>query len=448
MRNDLFCTENKAGGLILNGSQGGMARILWKYFNAPGNVMFVTVNLVTFAGIVTYNSLISANREKLLEERVLLAHDALDQRKVWDAEHENRIKDFELMRRSTTQDVIDKDIDHIEDEGDASVLPEYKATDILLPKDGKCDNYNSQMARMSLFHMIYAYFLCKQVTSSDTKRCLGSQNQSSKPWEQEVQLLRESPGLVFQLNDTKSNSQSLTNIFYDSWKADFVDVFSDLTKSQQFHFPDWKHYPRNLRSVCKKLYASEMTTIEDFQDFYDSIKPRELKRLLRLWLYDYSHLLRATNGDKKEKFYRELIQDCHNDRRLFAKYSSMLLDPEDPRKKLFFDVQGRVPNASIETVLSVLQEYVSLQEVQGLHQYDAIIRLISMIRRDSVMSCRSSHPRDPPQVRILLPTDDDRLQVQSTITKEDRKECLQLVGRNPQAVKLLTEIASWQKPAT
>ncbi|QLL31126.1 hypothetical protein HG536_0A09430 [Torulaspora globosa] len=442
VRNDVFCPGNKSGGLILNTNQRGLARILWKYFNAPGNVMFVTMNIVTFAGIVTYSSLVSAHRERVLEERFYLTQGALEQETLWAREHQQNEQEICRIQGDETQDVTEDAAMDLEDATASSALPEYISSDISLPKAGKCDTYSSQMAKMSLFHMFYAYSLCKQVAFNSVGR-----EDRSEQWTREVESLRKQQELHSGGRNTKMNTRAFTDTFYSSWRADFAEVFAGLTKSQQFHFPDWKHYPFDLRYICKTLYTGEMNTIEDFQNFYDSIDAWELKRLLRLWLYDYSHLIKPTTGKDKELFYQRLIQDCHNDNRLFCKYSSMLLDPASPCKNLFFRPCRAIPSASIKTVLDVLQEYISLNELRGIAHYDAIIRIVSMIRTDCVMSRSKSDPKSAQQVRILLPTDGDRAQLQAEVSQEERKKCFQLVKRNPQTVRLLTAIASWHKPS-
>ncbi|QLQ81271.1 hypothetical protein HG537_0F00320 [Torulaspora globosa] len=422
---------NQAGGLVLKRDQQGLARILWKYFNAPGNVMFVAMNIVTFAGIVTYSTLVSAHRERVLEER-------LYQGTLWIQGQQQK---EEEIKEDPTQDVTEDVNMDLEEATASSALPEYVSSEISLPRAVKCDTYSSQMAKMSLFHMFYAYLLCKQVAFGDVGR-----KKCSEDWDREVESLRKQQDLYSDGKDTKMNTRAFTDTFYSSWRADYADVFASLTKSQQLHFPDWKHYPFDLRHICKTLYRGEMNTIDDFQNLYDSIEAWELKRLLRLWLYDYSHLIKPTTGNDKELFYQRLIRDCHNDNRLFFKYSSILLDPANRSKNLFFRPCRQVPSASMKTVLDVLQEYISLHELRGIAHYDAIIRIVSMIRTDCVLSRWKSNPDSIQQIRILLPTDNDRPQLQAKITQEERKKCFQLVKHNPQTIQLLTAIATWHKP--
>lgn len=437
MRNGAFGIKQKSGGLILN--QEGLGRVLWKYFNAPGNVMFVTVNLVTFAGIVTYNSVVSANQERLFEEKMLLAQNNLPIRCTSPREDVTAITD-EIPPRSRAEE--QRDIPVVDSPMDVSPLAEYSHDTLHLGKEGKCASYNSQMAKMSLYHMMYAFFLCRQVEADEQTR----DQTTSEAWKEEVHLLKQKT----HPEKLDTRSKKFMSIFYRSWKTEFIEVFSDLHKSQQFHFPDWKHYPSNLRYICKTLYNNDMKTIEDFQEFYNSIGQKDLKKLLRLWLCDHSHLVRPTHGHGMEQFYRELIADCHNDDYLLSRYSSILLNPADPRKKLFFSKYGKyaaqkVPSASIETVLGVLQEYVALQETQGKPHYNAIVRLISMIRKDCVVSNTTQGSKKVRQVRVLLPRDEDRERIDLTVNKNERKECLQLVSHNPKAVQLLGIISSWQR---
>lgn len=400
--------------------------------------MFVTVNLVTFAGIVTYNSMVTSNQERIFEQKMLVAQEGLRRRQSMSQEVNSVERDNEVEQ---PREVVQANSPAVECPPDSHPLCEYTSTTLDLTKEGKCASYNSQMAKMSLFHMMYAYFLCRQVASKDDPKA----GAASGPWDLEVESLRGNTSPIPQ----REGANSFMDKFYRSWRAEFPEVFADLHKSQQFHFPDWKHYPGNLRYVCKTLYHNDMTTIDDFQNFYNSIGQRDLRRLLRLWLYDNSHLVGPAHGCNMETFYRELIADCHNDDYLLNKYSSMLLDPTDPRKKLFFAKYGKyaspkVPSASIDTVLSVLQEYVALQDAHGRRHYNAIVRLISMIRKDCVIAPKTLGRDKARQVRVLLPRDEDRERIELAANKSERKKCFQLVSNNPKAIKLLDAISSWQ----
>lgn len=451
VRNDLF-SRSKTGGLILNGSQEGLPRILWRYFNAPGNVMFVTVNIVTFAGIVTYNSLISPTRGHMLEEKLFIAQNTLQC-----GDDSSLKKSSEDKSKALYSEELQKRLDEaaqskaLEDRmAKESPFPVYSANNLYSERKGpQLVAYNSQVAKMSLFHMIYAYFLCKHVISNRSLTYTTSPYLESEFWKKEVELLRNKGYLVELGSDTSNidryEGTAFMNAFYSSWKHDFSSVFSNLHKSQRFHFPDWKYYPGNLRYICRKLYSNEMTTVEDFEQFYEAIESRDLKRLLRIWFYDYSHLVNPIKGNM-EKFYSSLVQDCHADDSLFNKYSSILLNPTNPRKYLFFPKYGirDVPTASMDTVLSVLQGYINLHENQGKQHYDAIVRIISMIRKDCILVKHNKGNHNYREVRVILPKDEEREQLELQTSSMERKKCYQLVSNNPTAVKLLDMISNWK----
>lgn len=450
VRNDVFYSRSKAGGLILNGSQEGLPRILWRYFNAPGNITFVTVNIVTFAGIVTYDSLISPTREHMLEEKLFIVQNI-----PTCGEDTSFKKSYEDKNNDLCSEELQKRLDEVAENktledrtSQESPLPVYSASSLYLERKGpQLAAYNSQVAKMSIFHMMYAYFLCKHVISDGSLTYSTSPYLESEFWKKEVELLRNKDLPKHDSNNKSHGDEGrgFMNAFYSSWKHDFSNVFTNLHKSQRFHFPDWKYYPGNLRYICRKLYSNEMTTVEDFKQFYDAIESRDLKRLLRIWFYDYSHLVKPIKGNM-ESFYGTLVQDCHADDVLFNKYSSILLNPTNPRKYLFFTKHGirDVPSASMDTVLCVLQGYVSLHEKQGKQHYDSIVRLISMMRKDCFLVKHGKGSNSYREVRVILPKDEERQQLELLTRNLERKKCYQLVSNNPTAVKLLDMISNWK----
>ena len=228
--------------------------------------MFVTCNLVTFAGFVTINSMTTSNRERLTEAKLLAAESSL-----------------EVEVRSEEQE---------------SPLTEYTTSNFWCPaKSPPLATYDSQMAKMSLFHMLYAFYLYRSVLIAEEDRKV----RLPEDWKQEVGYLRDN-----NTTRTSCTHKEMDN-FYNEWKQEFLQVFADLNKSQRFNLPTWKDYPKPLKIICEKLYHNDMENIHDFADFYDQTPSLGFKRLLRRWLLDYTHLVSATPSTANEKFYRQLL---------------------------------------------------------------------------------------------------------------------------------------------
>lgn len=368
--------------------------------------MFVTCNLVTFAGFVTMNSLVTYNRERLAETKLLEAENNLDRQEDYDLPNEQTSPLVEISAKN--------------------FQPQSKASPQLA-------TYNSQMAKMSIFHMLYAYYLCKHVLID------GKSVNAPQAWREEVESLSGD------FEGSRCNYRAMGE-FYEEWKVRFLDIFTDLNKSQQFHFPSWQQYPGPLGNMCCKLYNNQMDNIHDFEQFYDGIKNKEIKRLLRLWLFDYNHFLPTIDRVSAECFYRKLLRQCNDDDASFVKFSSILLNPNNPRRSSFFSKYGSLPvqSASIDTVLEVLRGYIHLRETQGKRHYGAIIRLISMLKKDCIV-IHGNSSSSAPSVRVMLPTDEQREFIDLHTTREQRKRSFALVARNQEAIKLLDSISKWSQ---
>lgn len=394
-----------AGGLLMNSRQDSVRKTLWKYFNAPGNLMFVTCNLVTFAGFVTINSMVNSNCERLAEAKLSEAESSLEVEEVRNDEKE-------------------------------SPLTEYTANNFWCPaKTPPLATYNSQMAKMSLFHMLYAFYLYKDVLIADQNR----QMVLPKEWQQEVEYLQDSE------KDTFACTYREMDKFYNEWKQEFLQVFADLNKSQRFTLPTWKNYPKPLRIICDKLYHNDMENILNFADLYNEIPSIGIKRLLRRWLLDYTHLVSTTGPTaENEKFYRQLLKDSQGDEVIFNNFASLILNPSDPRRTCFLPKLNQIHSASIDTALLVLRGYVHLREKMNKNHNGPIIRLLSMLKKDCVVG-----PGDQPRsntVRILLPTDAQRDSLEQVMTPQKRQKSLALVSHHSEAIKLLDSISKWNRP--
>lgn len=397
--------------------------------------MFVTFNIVTFAGLVTFNSLISTQRKQFLEMKIMEAQASVEKQAI----HQAFKTTGEEQDVLPPQDVTNEHIVKVENE---APMREYTIDDINLKrKASKLITYDSQLAKMSLFHMMYAYFLMRHVTSTQTT------DSSSILWDEEIKIIKRTYSIDGNFAD--AGNEQLMSFFYKSWKGEFSKVFDNLHKSQKFHFPDWKYYPDNMRYVCSNLYNNDMNSVDDFAQFYASIRAKDLKKLLRLWFSDNSSLIKPSLKGNMEQFYCTLIRDSYGDNFLFDRYSSILWNPTDSRRRMFFPAYSNdgVRSASIDTILNVLQGYVNLQEKKGIQHNAAIIRLISMIKKDCIMA-KSSNCKG---VRILLPRNEtgEALAGQAkeqNFRARDRRKCHELVSQNPKVLKLLDKISKWKDP--
>lgn len=398
--------RSNSGGLLLNSKHNNITKTLWKYFNAPGNLMFVTCNLVTFAGFVTINSMVASNRERLTEAKLLEAQSSLE---------------------------VD-----VQNEEQESPLTEYSSSNFWCPaKSPPLATYDSQMAKMSLFHMLYAFYLYRDVLSAEEN----SKVRLPKDWKQEVEYLQD-----YTNNATVNCTHREMDNFYNEWKREFLQVFADLNKSQRFTLPTWKDYPKPLKIICSKLYHNDMEDIHAFADFYNEMPSLGVKRLLRRWLLDYTHLVSTTSSTADEKFYRQLLQDSKGDEVMFNTFASLLLNPADTRRTCFLPKQDlyQIQSASIDTVLLILKGYVHQREKMNKNHNGPIIRLLSMLKKDCVVG-----PGDQPKsktVRIMLPTDDQRDLLEMTMTPQKRKRSLALISHHLEAIELLDSISKWNRP--
>lgn len=368
--------------------------------------MFVTCNLVTFAGFVTINSMATSNRERLTEAKLLAAESSL-----------------EVESRNEEQE---------------SPLTEYTTSNFWCPaKSPPLATYDSQMAKMSLFHMLYAFYLYRDVLTAEE----GKKVRLPEEWKEEVEYLRDEKNTT-----TTSCTHREMDSFYNEWKQEFLQVFADLNKSQRFTLPTWKSYPKPLKIICDKLHHNDMEDIHDFADFYNEMPSLGIKRLLRRWLLDYTHLVSTTPSTTDEKFYRQLLQDSQGDEVMFNNFASLLLNPTDTRRTCFLPRQDlyQIQSASIDTVLLVLRGYVHQREVMNKNHNGPIIRLLSMLKKDCVVG-----PGDQPKskaVRIMLPTDDQRDLLEMIMTPQKRKQSLALVSHHSEAIKLLDSISRGNRP--
>ncbi|CAI4036143.1 hypothetical protein SMKI_14G3620 [Saccharomyces mikatae IFO 1815] len=443
-----FSREN---GLLLscNGDTFPYMRTLWRYFNAPGNLMFVTTNIVTFMGIVAYNTMVTVSNERAFEEQMMAAQVSLAKQR----------EDFETRALSLPRDTElgeeEEDIkreqpavghakeDRLVQEQNAqpdSPIKHYTLRDLILNREAKIADYDSQRAKASIFHMLYAYMLYRDTIQSKTE----TQNHSSEEWHHEVELLAKGEQI--------RGSHKRIDVFYDLWNKSFDKIVTSPEKVQNFQLPNWSKYPSLLKFICTELHDNNLKTLSEFQQFYGKVRSKEVKKLLGLWLYDHSFLFPHNLYDNKseEDFYDILINDSIQDNNVFQKYSSIVMNPYNERTQLFFpniqtpSVNKPVPSISLETYTRLLKGYIHLQETNCKYDYnDNIFKLISILKLNCFLQ-RNKKKHAGASVRILLPRDEDRSQILGTISQAEKKTCYQILSKNRDVIALLKRISDIQ----
>ncbi|CEP61084.1 Pet494p LALA0_S02e06370g [Lachancea lanzarotensis] len=385
-----------------NGRTSGLPPVkirstLWRYFNAPGNVMFVTTNVVTLVGIMSYSTLQAVAREKALQD---------------------------FMEQSELAAEVEPEEACLRFQQD-SPMPNYEAGKIMLQKSNPPMTCHTQHVKMSLFHLLYSYFIYCDVSTNE--RPSGSTRYNS-----EVQELRRG-----QIMKNRKLPKASPRSFYEAWSHEFRDELSNLNRSQQLHMPNWTEFPPSLRILCRTLYDTDMKTMIDFKKFYRSINSKNIRAILRSWLYDNSHLLQVGTDVGSEAFYRDLIRACRKDNSLFKLYSSILLNSNNPRRHAFFERHDqRSFTVSLETVLEVMKG--NLHAGTDAHCYDSSLQLISMIRTNCIATRGAGGTRE---VHIILPDENSSSDTSGKMSSQERNECFKLVSQNPELMAILGTIS-------
>ncbi|SCU92787.1 LAFA_0F12860g1_1 [Lachancea sp. 'fantastica'] len=381
-----------------NGRRGGLPPVkigstLWRYFNAPGNVMFVTTNVVTLVGIVSYSTLQTMARERALQDYV--EQSGLSGEPV-----------VEEARSSHQQE---------------SPMASYKAGKIMLPKSSPPQTCHMQHLKMSLFHLLYSYHIYCDVVALEAPS-------GSIEYNKEVEELRRG-----QMMEKHKASKTSPQAFYNAWSDEFEHELRNLNRSQQFHMPNWTAYPKSLQILCRTLYEKDMKTMADFKKFYRSIGSGNLRAILRSWLYDNSRFLQIETDFDSEAFYRDLIRSCRSDNSLFKLYSSILLNSSNPRRYAFFQSQGQRPlTVSLETILEVMKG--NLLASTDTECYNSSLQLISMIRTNCIATQGAGGKKE---VRIILSDDDSSSDIPGKMSSQEKHECLELVSQNSEIIAIL-----------
>ncbi|CCD27429.1 Pet494p NDAI_0K02380 [Naumovozyma dairenensis CBS 421] len=505
-------TNRSSGGLLLNNgkifnpnssaSSGSpyffslTGKTLWKYFKTPGNLLFVTTNIVAFMGVVTYNTIIMAEQERAIQEQNLIESfnyrinnnnnttgDIMKPRDdgIIEVSPEDEIdKILSKKNKSTTlstneKEALSKTKSIEKEEEEDTPLTTYSAASVKLDKKVPCKDYNSAAIEMSLFHMFYAYELYKNVLlkkgSSSSSSAPSTEGRSGKPtsWEKEIKLLKK---MFYNVESTETSENTerkakrlspIIGLFYPLWRKEFQDIVTDFDKLQYFALPNWENYSKDLRRICYLLHDSKesITKLDTFHDFYNQVYSFDIKKLLSFWIYDNYKLLKSRNvtSNYNESFYQTLLKDNNSDPYTFIKYSSIILNPENPRKDLFFPKRSialtdghrhnnnnktvSVPTISLETFKTVLKGFISLSKKEDKKYSQPVTALLKILKTNCILDNSKSGTK----VRILLPTNEQQGMEQRATMMLDRSEenekCYRILSKDEELVRALDDLSKW-----
>lgn len=363
-RNVFFSPRVRAGGLLFEGYPRGN---MWSYFRSPGNITFVTTNIVTFVGIVTYDTFVATNEERIFEDRLVAARLSVEREEkergfidvpsrveepVLGKEEQDKelakIDDqIELLRqiemkRAELEDrrQLDAELREAQVQLDVDTAsPELTYADVTGVRKHRLMDITSQRVRMSLFQMVYSFYSYKSLLLSRPQEAAPDMDQ-----------------------------------FYAFWNEKYNTLKLDDTKVQEFKLPDWADYPNLMKSFCFLLHGrSELTRLADFETLYRSVDSYEIKRLLRLWLYDNWFQLKPSPHN--DRFFQQLVRDSRGDRPLFAKYMSVVTrENQNPRALLFLPLSKQEPSVPLDTAVDLLD---AASRANDKH---ATVKLLSMLK--------------------------------------------------------------------
>ncbi|KAL3231372.1 Uncharacterized protein RNJ44_00407 [Nakaseomyces bracarensis] len=429
-RSLFFSPRVRAGGLLFEGYPRGN---VWNYFRSPGNITFVTTNIVTFVGIVTYDTFVATNEERIFEDRLVAARLSVEREekergydeddvptlppRTEQTTHEDLAKDaqdkemakldsqIELLRQLELKRVeleerrqLDAELKEAQHQLEADTRDPhitYTESNVNAQERHKVMDMSSQRVRMSLFQMVYSFYSYKSALLSKT-----------------------SPGA-----DSSSGVAAGTDIqpdmdqFYAFWNEKYNTLKLDDTKVEEFKLPNWASYPNLMKSFCFLLYSHpQLRSLSEFQTLYRSVDSYEIKRLLRLWLYDNWFQLKPSSS-RRNDFFQELVRDSRADPVLFNKYMSVVVSQENPRALLFFPIgPNNTPSIPVETAIDLLDTSTRTKNTT------ATVKLISLIK----WNCYYDK-----SLRILL----------SPPQESNKKLCYRLLSKNKKLSSILDKLS-------
>lgn len=476
----------------------GFGNTLWRYFNSPFNVVFMTTNIFAFAGIVAFSTLIDIrhlhNFTKIenshhqydqehqlytpdnyvlaspsnVRKHMYLMMTTLIPNSLTVPEIPINITDEEIVSTPKSQDKtlemlqrkVTEKTQELEDMEVDTPFHTYNVEDIEInSKNKRVVDYNSAKIKADLFNMLYSFKIYEDVIV-DTQ----ANKHHQKLWFEELLHFRNKHKDVLATGSSKidpSFRPTVTN-FYDAWRTTYQKMEprgGDLIEN--FTLPNWSQYPYSLKDSCNKLYENKMGGIDDFKSFYDSIKSNKFKKLIRMWYYDNYKLIKCRQSNdtnvmaQREEFYNELLKDSLHDPPTFVKYASIVLNPHNPRKDILFSkinpddnqaTQQRqhtnnIPVVQVETVLNILQGYLTLQQEKKrtkiLNYNNTYLRIVHMIKENGYLT-------DEGKIGIQLCPDDQVIYSHRKWLSKNRQDpkLYDRLGKDPHILQLLSQITT------
>ncbi|SMN21604.1 similar to Saccharomyces cerevisiae YNR045W PET494 Mitochondrial translational activator specific for the COX3 mRNA, acts together with Pet54p and Pet122p [Maudiozyma saulgeensis] len=476
----------------------GFGNTLWRYFNSPFNVVFMTTNIFAFAGIVAFSTLIDIrhlhNTAKIennnhnhygqehqlsSSDNYVLANPSNVRRHMYpmittltpsslgvpelpiditdesiSARQETQDKTLEMLERKVSEKT--KELEEMEA---STPLKTYTVDDIEVnSKNKRVVDFNSTKIKAALFNMMYSFKIYEDIII-DTQ----SNKTHHKSWFEELLHFRNKQKDSLATDSSKIGSSSfrptVTN-FYDTWRSEYQKIEpQDGQIIENFTLPNWSQYPLPLKDSCNKLYENKMGGIDDFKSFYNSIKSNKFKKLIRMWYYDNYKMIKSPRSNdpkvmaQRETFYNELLKDSIHDPPTFVKYASIVLNPCNPRKDMLFNKiklddnqmlqnQGsNIPVVQIETILNILQGYLTLQEEKKrtkiLNYNDTYLRIVHMIKENGYLTEQGN-------IGIQLCPDDQVIYSHRKWLSKNRQDpkLYDELGKDPRVLQLLSQISS------
>lgn len=484
------------GNHLLNSSMNKkLGNTLWRYFNSPFNVVFMTTNIFAFAGIVAFSTLIdvrhlhNSNKIEDTQHHEIASHDryammntgvirrhlypmvsTVSTRYIdvpelpvpldYEAEIRNQNDTLEMLQEKITQrtqelEKIKTEKMEISIKDISSPLPIYTLDKVDI--DGKkirIVDYNSSKIKASLFNMLYSFKIYEDMMKDD-----GLQNKYSKPWYDELKFFKNKQTEMTTKNDEKYMFKPTVTNFYDSWRSTYQAAMQkdDSQSIENFTLPNWSQFPGALKDSCNVLYENKMNNVDDFQQFYENIKSNKFKKLVRMWFYDnYQNLKtsQSTNSNttcKSETFYNELLKDSVYDPPTFIKYASVVLNPYNSRNKILFNNiktetgNTTIPVVQMDTILNILEGFLLLQKEKKqkgkmLNYNDTYLRIIHMIKQNGYLRTKGD-------IGIQLCPDDQVICKNRKWLSKDRQDpkLYDELGKDPRVLQLLSQISTRDK---
>lgn len=388
----------------------------------------MTTNVMAFASVVVFNTLITTHRERILHEENILPPYPIDQPPF------SPSSDTEVEGEGVLENLLNMQ--------ETDSLSQYYTTeDVKLRGFTKLRSYESQQSKTSLFHMMYAFQLYRDVLQESKEKS----NPNSR-WNEEVTTIK-----------SELESQSALKIeeniditqFYRLWKENFDTKLSVLESANEFTMPDFYDYPRSLNFICRLIYEQDLDNLNSFEEMYSKVKPRAIKKLLRMWLYDHLAFFPPNGSNNNERFYRTLLNDCRNDHLMYLKYAYILVSPYYFKTENnvcgqhhFFPTLGtyNLPCVSTDTWLEVLKGFVEInRSKRGSIHAEAVNKLLDLLQNSGVYINRAKETR----LLLLSPACIENKPELARILKRKKHDYYMHLADNKELLGWVKQLSDW-----